>query len=163
VRKHSQKTQKRSASSRRRTFISLCVAVGILAIAAVTVVSKQSLPASQSDQAGNAAAVTGAYVQPGNQTGTDQRSQQDAERLAQGLKQVINHSTEGLTEVRHADGSVSLNLEGHFQNVTVAKVNSLGRLTQSCVDNPHAAGAFFGIDPKLIDNRQRTSVAPVRE
>ena len=53
--------------------------------------------------------------------------------------------------MEHADGSVSINLEDRFQNVTVARVNKDGSLSQSCVDNPKAAGAFFGIDPKLID------------
>jgi len=58
--------------------------------------------------------------------------------------------------VRHPDGSVSMDLEGRLQNVTVARVNRDGRVLQSCVDNPQAAGAFFGIDPKLIENQSNT-------
>jgi hypothetical protein len=57
-----------------------------------------------------------------------------------------------LVQVRHADGSVSMDLEGRFQNVTVAKVNADGTVEQSCVDNPRAAAKFFGIDLKLIEN-----------
>jgi hypothetical protein len=90
---------------------------------------------------------------------TERPTQQDRDALAAGLKEMINQSTEGLAEVQHSDGSVSVNLEDRFQSVTVAK-DSNGRLSQSCVDNPQAAGAFFNIDPKLIDNKSRASVAP---
>jgi hypothetical protein len=75
---------------------------------------------------------------------------------------MINQNTD-LEEVQHADGSVSVNLEDHFQNVTVARVNQNGSLSQACVDNPQAAGAFFGIDPKLIDKKARARVAPQRK
>jgi type IV secretory pathway VirD2 relaxase len=69
---------------------------------------------------------------------------------------MVNQSTEGLVQVQHADGSVSMDLEGRFQNVAVARVNKDGSVTQSCVDNPQAAGAFFGIDPKLIEDQSNT-------
>ena len=75
----------------------------------------------------------------------------EAQKLAAGMKELVNQSTEGLAEVHHADGSVSVDLDGRFQNVTVARVNPDGTISQSCVDNPRSAGAFFGIDPKLID------------
>ena len=77
---------------------------------------------------------------------------QEAEKLAAGLKPMLNQSTEGLVQVQHPDGSVSMDLDDRFQNVTVARVNKDGTVSQSCVDNPGAAGAFFGIDPKLIEN-----------
>jgi hypothetical protein len=91
----------------------------------------------------------------------------EAQKLAGGLKELINQSTEGLVEVHHADGSVSVNLEDRFQNVTVARVNKDGSIAQSCVDNPKAAGAFFGIDPKLIDptvetRGRKARVSPIR-
>jgi len=88
---------------------------------------------------------------------------QEAEKLAAGLKPMLNQSTEGLVQVQHPDGSVSVDLEDRFQNVTVARVNKDGTITQSCVDNPRAAGAFFGIDPKLIENApDQTRVKPNR-
>jgi len=70
----------------------------------------------------------------------------------------------GPVEVHHADGSVSVNLEDRFQNVTVARVNKDGSVSQACVDNPQAAGAFFGIDPKLIDSStaRKASRVPAR-
>ena len=98
--------------------------------------------------------VAGQDVQVNGQTGQIKAlTPEEAKKLAAGLKQLVNQSTEGLVQVRHADGSVSMDLEGRFQNVTVVRVNKDGSIAQSCVDNPQAAGAFFGIDPKLIENQ----------
>jgi hypothetical protein len=97
--------------------------------------------------------VAGQEVEVNSQTGQIKAlTPEEAQKLAAGLKQMINQSTEGLVQVQHDDGSVSMDLEGRFQNVTVARVNKDGSVSQSCVDNPQAAGAFFGIDPKLIEN-----------
>ena len=65
---------------------------------------------------------------------------------------MLDDSADGLRQVKHADGSVSIDLEGRFQNVTVARVNAEGTVDQSCVDNPRAAAKFFRIDRKLIEN-----------
>jgi hypothetical protein len=77
-------------------------------------------------------------------------TQEEAQQLAAGIKQLVNQSTDGLQSVRHADGSVSMDLQGRFQNVAVAKLDENGKLTQSCVDNPESAAAFFGINPELV-------------
>jgi len=86
-------------------------------------------------------------------------TQEEAQRLAEGIKQVLNQSTDGLQSVHHADGSVSVNLQGHFQNVAVMKRNDDGSLTESCVDNPKAAAVFFEIDPQLV-GAQRDAASP---
>lgn len=77
-------------------------------------------------------------------------TKEEAQELAQGIKQLVNQSTDGLKSVRHPDGSVSMDLQGRFQNIAVAKRNADGRVSESCVDNPESAAAFFGIDPKLV-------------
>jgi hypothetical protein len=77
-------------------------------------------------------------------------TQEEAEKLAEGIKQLVNQSTDGLKSVHHADGSVSMDLEGRFQSVAVAKRDEDGKLVMSCVDNRQSAAAFFGIDPKLV-------------
>jgi len=77
-------------------------------------------------------------------------TQEEAQKMADGIKQLVNQSTDGLQSVRHADGSVSVDLQGRFQNIAVAKRNEDGKLTQSCVDNPKAAAVFFEIDPQLV-------------
>jgi hypothetical protein len=69
----------------------------------------------------------------------------------------VNQSTDGLELVRHADGSVSMDLQGRFQNVALAKKAGSGNVTQSCVDNPQAAAAFLGISRELIDGVKSTS------
>jgi hypothetical protein len=74
----------------------------------------------------------------------------EAKVLAQGLAQLINQSTEGLVQVRHANGMVSMDLQGRFQNVLLAKREADGTVSQSCVDNIDSAAAFFEIDPDLI-------------
>jgi len=80
---------------------------------------------------------------------------QETEKLAQALKKMVNQSTDALAQVKHSDGSVSMELDGRFQNVTVARVNNDGTVSKSCVDNPRAAAAFFGIDPKLIEGKTK--------
>jgi len=77
-------------------------------------------------------------------------TQEEAQKLAAGIKELVNQSTDGLQSVRHADGTVELDLQGRFQNIAVAKRNENGTVTESCVDNPKSAAAFFEIDPQLV-------------
>lgn len=77
-------------------------------------------------------------------------SQQEQQTLAAGIKQLINQSTDGLVQINRADGSVSMDLEGHFQNVLVAKKEADGSVTQSCVNDLETAANFFEIDPALL-------------
>ena len=145
------------ATARRPSITMILIAIAILAVAAVTVVSRQSLSARQltKTKPQNLDAVAG--QDPA--LSTQQLTQRNQDALASGLKDMIDQSTEGLAEVHHNDGSVSVNLEDRFQSVTVARDDN-GRLSQSCVDNPQAAGAFFNIDPKLIDKKSRSLVTP---
>lgn len=149
----------------RFSLTKVLVVTAVLAIAAVTVVSRQRAEANGEREAerGSQAAkksggnfvtvkVAGQEVEVDGRTGRmKELTPEEAQKLAAGLKRVVNQSTEGLVQVQHADGSVSMDLEGRFQNVTVARVSKDGSVTQSCVDSPQAAGAFFGIDPKLIE------------
>jgi hypothetical protein len=85
------------------------------------------------------------------QTGeTRPLTRQEAETLAQGIKQLVNPTTDGLVEVRHANGMVSMDLQGHFQNVSVAKRESDGSISQSCINDLESAAEFFEIDPALL-------------
>lgn len=166
------KAVKRTKNQPKRLRLSLTtviVATAIIAIGAVTVVSRQaakvkandqemrSLVANKADKTdGNfvTVKVAGQDVQVDPQTGRMQElTPEETQKMAAGLKQMVNQSTDGLVQVQHPDGSVSMDLEGRFQNVTVARVNKDGSVSQSCVNNPEAAGAFFGIDPKLIENQ----------
>ena len=169
MRKNSKKVKRPVRSYRRLTTV-VIVAIVVVAIGAITVLSRQSDRKSQS-AAKTEVTNTKLASQDVHLNDQGQQPQQlsvdEAQKLAGGLKELVNQSTDGLVEVRHADGSVSVNLEDRFQNVTVARVNKDGSISQSCVDNPKAAGAFFGIDPKLIDpsvdtRGRKAKVSPTR-
>ena len=148
----------------------------VIAISAVSVLSRQTRRGKEPNKPEAISAtpkpakvyvtrkVGGQDVHVDSQTGEIQPlTPQEAAKLAEGLKPMLNQSTEGLVQVQHPDGSVSVDLQGRFQDVTVARVNKDGTVSQSCVNNPKAAGAFFGIDPKLIENapsKTRTKVNP---
>jgi hypothetical protein len=149
----------------------ILMAVPVFAIGAITVASRQrnvSEPATQervylmaNKPSSNLPTikVVGQDVHVDGETGQIRALTPDeAQKIAAGLKDLINDSPEGLKTVQHADGSMSVNVEGRFQNVTVARVNTDGSVSESCVNNPKAAAAFFGIDPKLIENAPGTAV-----
>jgi hypothetical protein len=156
----------RSGASRR--YVLVATAAAIVMIAGITVISRQH--ASRRSVEGQTTAiqstakltrtrtyvtrhVAGQDIQVDTQTGEIKPlTPQEAQQLANGLAPMVDNSTEGLVQVRHADGSVSMDLQGRFQNVAVVKMNTDGTIEQGCVDNPRAAANFFGIDPKLIES-----------
>jgi len=160
VRRHVKKN--RSAKSARCLSIKTAlIAVAILTVGSVAVASRQqwsTKPSAETAQPGVSAVQDDLLTA----NGLEPVAQDGNEKLAEGLGQMINQSTEGLAEVHHSDGSVSINLEDRFQNVSVAKVTD-GKLSQSCLDNPRSAGVFFSIDPKLIDDTAHSQTAPVEK
>jgi hypothetical protein len=159
------KFKKPKTSKRLHHHFPLLIVVGViavLALAAVTVISRQkgetkvsSTPAESATRKAQPNFITvkvgGRDVQVDPQTGQIKPlTPQEAQQLADGLKGMFNKSTEGLVAVREPDGSLSMDLKGRFQNVTVARMNDDGTLSQSCVDNPEAAAKFFRIDPQLL-------------
>ena len=155
--KSSSNQSKRPFRQRRRTLVSTAIVASVvLAVGAITVLSRSLAPESTKStvvdllpaQKQASQDFTHAHSQDAE---PQELSADDAQKLAAGLKDLVNQSTEGLVEVRHADGSVSLDQQGRFQSVTVSRINKDGRITHSCVENPQAAASLFGIDPKLID------------
>jgi hypothetical protein len=163
---------RKSAKRPRRLALTVAVIVAMGVIATGAVISRQG--ARMKEESNNQAKspsvtqsanrnyvtvkVAGRDVQVDSQTGQiKELTPEEAQKLAAGLKQVINQSTEGLVQVEQPDGSVTMELDGHFQNVAVARVNEDGTVTQGCVDNAQAAGEFFGIDPQLIDDQSNRS------
>ena len=179
MKKQIQKNKSRTAPKNRRArAVTVTVAILLIAVAAITVLSKQltSANASPSQTAGSEASkyvtvkVAGQDVQVDPQTGQIKPlSTEEAKRLVDELKPVLNRSTDGLTQVRHGDGSLSMDLQGRFQNVVVARRNADGTIEKSCVDNLEAAANFFGIDPQLVGAEPAKAVpskpmtAPVRK
>jgi hypothetical protein len=68
-------------------------------------------------------------------------TQDQAQQIADALKD--NKSTEGLVQVQNSNGSVSVDLQGRFQNIVLARKNDDGSISQACVDNAEAAAAFL--------------------
>ncbi|MFL6283038.1 MAG: post-PEP-CTERM-1 domain-containing protein [Pyrinomonadaceae bacterium] len=68
-------------------------------------------------------------------------TQEQSQQIADALEG--NKSTDGLVETRHADGTVSVDLEGRFQNVMMAQKNDDGSVSTACVDTPEAARSFL--------------------
>jgi len=138
----------------------VALAVALLAIGAVSAVSRQLVAANQASQKASTDATSKKYITArvaGQDVQIDSQTRQikpltpeEAQQLADKLKVMLNKSTDDLVEAQHEDGSVSMDLKGRFQNVTVARVNEDGTVSQSCVDNPRAAASFFRIDPKLL-------------
>ena len=172
---------KRFLGSRAKRFgVLMLTAATIVALAAFTVISRQRAAErsvqnrtttnqptvnATRDRTYVTRRVGGQDIQINTQTGDIKPlTQEEAQRLANGLAPMLDNSTDGLVQVHHADGSASMDLHGRFQNVTVVKVNMDGTVEQGCLDNPRAAAKFFGIDPKLIESaptaRKRVQTSP---
>jgi hypothetical protein len=67
----------------------------------------------------------------------------DKAELDRQMSQMLNRSSAGLREVRHADGSVSVDLEGRFQSLSVATTDSTGAVRTRCVTNGQESREFF--------------------
>ena len=160
-----EKSSKHSTANRRRRLLLFAAVALVVAATAITVISRQKGRTAQAaNREAEKAAATNKQTfvtrRVGNQdillnpqTGEIKPlTPQEAQKLANGLAPMLDDSADGLVQVKHADGSVSMDLEGRFQNVTVARVTADGTIEQSCVDNPRAAAKFFRIDPKLIEN-----------
>ena len=165
------RNSKRPAAKRARRVLVVAAISAIVIATAATVISRQNSAARSAAKAAptqttTAAATTagrtyvtrrvaGQDIQIDTQTGQIKPlTPQEAQKLAEGLAPMLDRSTDGLVQVRHADGSVSMDLQGRFQDVVVARINTDGVVEQSCVNNPQAAAKFFGIDPKLIEDVQ---------
>lgn len=162
MRKHGGKRE-RIPSTKIRRLALIGIIVAVFALGATAAVSRRTSEAKDSARRQNNSQTSGngrsnlslqvgaQQIPVDPQTGQVRPlTQEEAQRMAEGIKQLVNQSTDGLQSVRHADGSVSIDLQGRFQSIAVAKRDEDGKLTQSCVDNPKSAAAFFQIDPELV-------------
>ena len=174
MRKHAREFKANpSAQSRRFQIISVAAIVIIFAIAATAISMQASKGEKPNNEMKTSSATGNSSGQPlpmrlsqdGQQSTQAQirpLTQAEAEQMAAGLRELVNQSNEGLKEVHHADGSVSMDLQGRFQSVALARKAENGKVTQSCVDNPESAAAFLGINRELIDG-VRTVPAKTRQ
>jgi hypothetical protein len=155
------KEKGRNSSQGIRRLALVAIVVAVLALGVAAAVSLRTSQAKNSTAGQNNSQPT-ASTRANTRTSTQPMSfalqtgqvrpltQEEAQKLAEGIKEIVNQSTDGLKSVRHADGSVSMDLEGRFQSVALAKRDEDGKLVMSCVDNRQSAAAFFGIDPQLV-------------
>ncbi len=59
----------------------------------------------------------------------------DKAELDRQMSQMLNRSADGLREARHADGGVSVDLEGRFQSLSVATIDSTGQVQTRCLSS----------------------------
>jgi hypothetical protein len=85
---------------------------------------------------------------------------EEAQKMAAGIQQLANQSTDGLVQKQRPNGAVSIDLQGRFQNVMLAKKEADGTVAQACVDNVDTAAAFLEIDPQLVGGKPRTAPLP---
>lgn len=162
--KSSKQNGNRSTRISHKSLVGIAVAATVLLIGVVTALSMQRgqtepappderkpLVTSESRRNFVTSNASGQNIVVDRQTGqTRPLTPEEARLLAQGIKELVNQSTEGLVQVHHANGSVSMNLQGRFQSVLLAKKEADGTISQSCVDNVENAAAFFEIDPALL-------------
>jgi hypothetical protein len=155
MKKSQKKTVKgRPAAGRSRVLRAAVLACALLAAGAVTAIARYESPAAAPHSAKQPAAparaannyvtveVGGKRIQV-NALALQQGplAQEQSQQIVDALKD--NQSTDGLAEVKHPDGSVSMDLQGRFQDVVIAKKNDDGSVSTACVDNAEAASAFL--------------------
>lgn len=107
--------------------------------------------------------VNGQQVKVNRQTGRlIAPTAEEAKILAEGLKGLLNQSTEGLTIRKYADGTEEIDLQGRFMNLMVARTTTDGKVETECVTTPEAAADFFGfkLDPATKDTNAK-DIVPV--
>jgi len=70
-------------------------------------------------------------------------TEDELRELSQSQGRLLNRSVKGLPVATHPTGARSVNLQGRFWNVSVARVGANGALSQACVGDLKAAGAFL--------------------
>lgn len=167
---------KRSMNSRYRgrlVVFAAGVALAVLIAGAVTVVSRQNEHLLETERTLKSANSYGSpmTVKPAGQdfkangaVPVQELTPEEARRLTEAVTPMVNKSSEGLVEVQDADNGVTVDLQDRFQNVTVARRNADGTISQACVDTPQSAAAFFRPDRNTNQfNNQPVRVTPAAD
>jgi len=67
----------------------------------------------------------------------------DKAELDRQMKESLNRSSEGLQQVHHPDGRVSMDLQGRYRSLSVATVDSNGQYRAGCVTNAQELDTFM--------------------
>lgn len=157
MKKSKKRPEARNMTKRARAFRAAALACALLLAAVATAVAKYS---SKSAEPAAAAVVNAPVTSKDNYVTVEvggkkirvnaqtmqqgPLNQEQSQQIADALED--NKSTEGLVEVRHEDGTVTVDLQGRFKSVMMAKKNDDGSVSNACVDTPEAAKSFLKRD-----------------
>jgi hypothetical protein len=151
MKKHKNSQRQPSARKHKRLFQVAVLSAVVVALAAVTVIAKYASPRKEVAASPNTSASDDGFVTVnvgGKKIRVNARTMQQGPLTQEQSQQIAdaltnNKSSAGLVEVKHADGTIEMDLQGRFQNVVLAKRDDDGRVSTACVDNPEAARAFL--------------------
>ncbi|MGK7297153.1 MAG: hypothetical protein ACNS61_15220 [Candidatus Wenzhouxiangella sp. M2_3B_020] len=63
------------------------------------------------------------------------------------LRNALSRSTEGLEVVRRSDGAVKLDLQGRFQSISTARIDSEGGVEVGCAETHDSLADFLAAHP----------------
>jgi hypothetical protein len=145
----------------RTTALLLLPAMTVLALALGTstsaVAQKSVSPKAAAADAYTYVPFAGQSVAIDRQTGKLRPPTPDeARQLGAALKNFLNRSDQGLTITTHANGVQSVDLQGRFQSVSLAKINPDGSASEKCVTSMSEAQAFLMPAPA----KQKSAASP---
>lgn len=85
---------------------------------------------------------------------------EEMQALTQGMEESLSRSTEGLEIVDHPEGYQSVDLQGRFMNLTIAKRKADGTIVKACVSNIEEAKAFLKADATPSAVKSPSAVTP---
>ena len=68
---------------------------------------------------------------------------EEARQLGMALRKYLSRSSQGLTVKTHPNGAQSVDLQGRFQSVSLAKINPDGSASEKCVTSMQQAEQFL--------------------
>lgn len=68
------------------------------------------------------------------------------------LRNALSRSTEGLVFTRAPGGPISVDLQGRFQNVTVARIGADGEIEMTCSETHESLAAFMAAHPDASED-----------
>src|SRR6185295_6341096 len=109
-------------------------------LGAATVIAKYASPRKEVIASPNAPAANDGFVTVnvgGKKIRVNARTMQQGPLIQEQSQQIAdaltnNKLTAGIVEVKHADGTIEMDLQGRFQNVMLAKRNDDGSLSTAC-------------------------------
>lgn len=137
----------------RHKLVGVALIIAVFAVASLAVLTSMEGPesgtvatkaASSTESAAGSAALR-AYLDP--ETGEIAVGPSTASELELDpeTENAIRRDDQGLVQVRHADGSVSMDLQGRYQSVAIARRNADGTVTVCTDDAARAEQAINGV------------------